>query len=130
MEDKILARSYKSAVIIFLIGLIITLGTLDYKVVLGFVIGFLLGIGPFLFWNFVIKKFLKDDSKKFRSQWALLIILLKLPILGAIIFVIIKFDLINFISFIAGMLIMQIIIALRAIGNLFRKSESSNLPIF
>lgn len=109
-----LARAYRAATAIFLAALLVSLGFDSIKVSLGVAAGFALGLSVLWSWQVVVLKAL--DPAAPRRFVAAALALLKLPVLGAVVWLLFTHELVQPGAFAVGLAIPQVAVALLTIG--------------
>ncbi len=110
-----LRRAYGASVAIFLAALLVSLGFDSLRVSLGLTAGTGLALAILGSWQLLVSK--AFDPKAPRRALAVWVGLLKLPVLGGIVYVLIGRDLVSAPAFAGGFGIPQVAILVLVIGN-------------
>ena len=118
-----LRRVYKGSGAIFLVALLVSLRWARLDISLGVACGWLLAIGLLVSWQVVAG--LAFDRERPRPGLAGLFLVLKLPLIGAIVWLLISKQIVEPIGFAAGFMIPQVTIVLLTVGGISDRSRAS-----
>jgi hypothetical protein len=131
MRGISLNKAYEASLAIFLAALLVSLRWESLAVSLGLASGTALAMGLIRSWQLLVERALdpaRDRASGARLGKAVLFGLLKLPALGAIVYVLVGREWVDPIAFAAGVAIPQLALALLALGARLLGSEGGAQP--
>jgi len=112
---SLIRRVYRNALLLYLVALLVSLGMVSARISLGLTAGTALGVGIIASWQWAVARAFAPAKRSRMGPGVLM--LLKLPIVGAAIYFLLTRDLVSPGAFAVGFLIPQASIALLALGQ-------------
>jgi hypothetical protein len=123
-DGTLVGRVYRTASLFFLIALLLSLGTLDARLIVGMGAGFALAMGVLWSWQWIVRRGLRPQASGAppSGRWILGVGLVKLPVVGVLILALIGTGLVHAGWFALGFAIPQVaavaVLAGRRLGRL------------
>jgi hypothetical protein len=127
-----LGRAVRASGAIYLGVLLVALGTRSVEPSLGITLGYALAVGLIASWSFIVRAVFtpeaaRDAGAAKRRTLAIALAIVKLPLLGAVVYAVVARGMVSASGFAGGFAIPQLTLVLFAIGSLAtqgaRKSE-------
>lgn len=125
LDRTFLKRVYSASAVLFLVALLFSLRWASVAISLGLAAGYLLGLVPFLYWDWSIRRFFTltegKASERPGNTGRLLVMLfglfVKLPLVCLACYLLFRHEVVNLVAFLAGLLIVQLTLVMRFIGR-------------
>lgn len=125
-QAAIIGRTYRGSFAVLLAALAVSLQWVSLPISFGVVAGYLLGAGVLLFWQKVVGAAFRPERP--RPALAGVLLLVKLPVMGALVWFLLSRGLVHPWSFAFGCAIPQLTMMLLAFGRVGRREGSKRGP--